>query len=319
MIFGYEIVSWDNPNYGKFFWQEWQKNKSLGTAWLDASWRIAHDQAPSVAACGATQQEAQDRVYNERYFNRTRASTAWWWSRWYNAARAAAREPVRALPREVMVPQFRPAAASVEAPGALAERFGIGAQATAAATRGPGGGVLLRDGQTTVAQDPSGGIFARLASANLDNTMPLALGRARSRAEDAVQQYGLSPDSNLVFDRTILASAAGGTPEGSGRLEPARVTETIVQFRQAINGLPVISPSDTGLVRVAVDNDGRVTQVHASVREIEDLAGPGAPCRRGDHSPVGTAAAPRKSRRRPRPSPSTRARSAPRSAATCAT
>ena len=68
MIFGFETVSYDNANYGSYFFEEWNKNKSFSQAWLDASWRIAHDQGPTAAACGATQAEAQDRLFNERLF-----------------------------------------------------------------------------------------------------------------------------------------------------------------------------------------------------------------------------------------------------------
>jgi hypothetical protein len=275
MIFGFETVSFDNPNYGKFFWEEWNKGKSLSTAWLDASWRIAHNQAPTAAACGATQQEAQDRLFNERYFNGAQASTSWWWWRWYNAAAAASREPNRAVPREVSVPHLRPTTASLASPQDLAGRFGIGAPTAAGSSRGPDGSLRLREGNTFVAQDSSGGVTVRFAEANLGNTAPLATSQARGLAEDVIRQYGLDAGANLVFDRTILASAAGGTSEGSGRLEPARVTETIVQFRQVINGVPVIS-SDAGVVRVSLDNDGRVTQLHAAVRQVEDLGRPGA-------------------------------------------
>ena len=270
MIFGYETISWDNPNYGKYFWEEWKKGASFSTAWLEAGRRVSTNQAPSVVACGATEQEAKDRVFNERYFSQDRANTSWWWWRWYNASSVASREPNRTVPREILVPQFRPAAAGLASAQALADRFGVSAQTAAGASRGPDGSMLLRDGQTSVAQDGSGGLSVRLAAANIDNTTPLGAGRARSLAEDALRRYGLGADSDLVFDQTTLASAAGGTTQGSGRLEPDRVTETIVQFRQVINGVPVIS-SDAGTVRVSVDNDGRVTQLHSSVRQVEDL------------------------------------------------
>jgi len=68
MLFGFETTSWDDPNYGKFFWEEWKKGISLSSACLDASWTIAHDQAPSVVACGSNESETRDRVFNERYF-----------------------------------------------------------------------------------------------------------------------------------------------------------------------------------------------------------------------------------------------------------
>jgi hypothetical protein len=270
MIFGFETVSYDNANYGKFFWEEWNKGHSFSTAWLDASWRIAHNQAPTVTACGATQQEAQDRVFNERLFNGAPANTSWWWWRWYNAAATTAREPNRVVPREMRAPQLRPVTARLASTQALADRFGIGAQTAAAASRGADGSLRLREGERIVVQDSLGGISVRLAAANIANTTPLATARARSLTEDTLRQYGLDAGVQLVFDRVSLASAAGGTSEGSGRLEPERVTETIVQFRQVINGVPVISP-DAGVVRVSIDNDGRVTRLNASVRQVADL------------------------------------------------
>jgi hypothetical protein len=301
MIFGFETVSFDDANYGKFFWEEWNKGKSFSTAWLDASWRIAHNQGPTVAACGATQQEAEDRVNNERFFNNVRASTSWWWWRWYNATATASREPNRAVPRDAVVPHLRPVTASLASPQELANRFGIGVKTASAASRGFDGSLRLREGASIVAQDSAGGVFARLALPNLGNATPLAASRARGLAEDAIRQYGLEAGTQLVFDRTILASAAGGSSEGSGRLEPVRVTETLVQFRQVINGVPVIS-SDAGFVRVALDNDGRVTQLQAAVRQVEDLGKPGRTLS-PERPPPGASAGKRPTPRGPAPEP----------------
>ena len=39
MIFGFETVSVDSPDYGKKFFQKWNSNgNKLSKAWLDASW-----------------------------------------------------------------------------------------------------------------------------------------------------------------------------------------------------------------------------------------------------------------------------------------
>ena len=89
MLFGYETVSYDNPNYGKYFWDEWRKGKSFSKAFLDASWRISHRQAPAVVACGATKNEAINRVFNERKLYWGAVSRNWWWWRWYYAASSA--------------------------------------------------------------------------------------------------------------------------------------------------------------------------------------------------------------------------------------
>ena len=51
-------------------------------AWLDASWRVSTAQAPSVAACGATREEAVDRLNSERLLSPDHVSDEWWAWRW---------------------------------------------------------------------------------------------------------------------------------------------------------------------------------------------------------------------------------------------
>jgi hypothetical protein len=267
MLFGFETVSWDDPNYGKNFWEEWNKNKSFSTAWLDASWRIAHDQAPSVVACGASAAESQDRVFNERYFYPDRVSTAWWWWRWYNVA-TAAREPLRTLPWNLAVARLR--APDAPTARALADRFQLDIGLPSDLRVGMGGAFAAGDGDMRLAYGADGSIEVQLSQPNLSNRTPLATQQATSIAQEAVRRYGLDQEL-LTFDRTFQAWTAGGTAEGSGRIEEPFPTGTIVQFRQLINGLPIITPG-VGAVRLAVDNDGNVTTVHSSLRAIEQLS-----------------------------------------------
>ena len=163
---------------------------------------------------------------------------------------------------------MRPLSASLVEPGRIADRFGFASSGVGARRDGS---FSVRDGERFVARDSRGGISVRLAAPNLNNHTPLALGRSRSLAEDAIRQFGLDAGNSLIFDRAVHAASAGGSTVGSGRLESARTTETIFQFRQLINGVPVISPG-AGTVRVAVDNDGKVTNLHSSVREVEGLS-----------------------------------------------
>ncbi len=77
MIFGFESTSVDSPDYGAYFFGKWNGNgHKFGKAWLDASWDIDHHQAPSAVACGATQAEAQDRLWNEGSFSSAAAALA---------------------------------------------------------------------------------------------------------------------------------------------------------------------------------------------------------------------------------------------------
>jgi len=89
MLFGFETISVDNANYGRFFWEEYNRPKSFARAWLDASWRISQGQEPSVVAAGANGQECIARLEQERTLEWGHVSNGWyqWW--WYDRARAA--------------------------------------------------------------------------------------------------------------------------------------------------------------------------------------------------------------------------------------
>lgn len=269
MIFGFETTSWDSPDYGKFFWEEWRKGKSFSTAWLDASWRIAHDMAPSVVACGATAEEAQNRLFNERYFICSPVSHNWYSWRWYYAS-TAAREPQLSLPQNLLLARLQPVAARLSA-RALADRFQIEMKTSDEVAAAPDGSFRIAEGEKSIAYGGDGSLEVRLAKPNLANRTQLATQRATPVAQEAVRRYGLDQQAPLVFDRVLFSSEAGGTANGSGQIEGPYTTGTVVQFRQLINGVPVITPG-AGIVRIAIDNDGMVTNVQSSVRAIEQLS-----------------------------------------------
>jgi hypothetical protein len=270
MLFGFETTSYDDPNYGKYFWEEWNKAKSFSAAWLDASWRIAHDQAPSVAAVGATADEAKDRVFNERYFYHDAASRSWWWWRWYYAAKAA-RETNRALPLSMLIARLEPVRAREVTARGLADAFQLEMRLPDDVPSAADGSFVAAEGDQRIVRAPDGSIEVRLARPNLSNLEPLPVGRARSIAQGAVRRYALSDQTPLIFDRVALAQEAGATASGSGEVRGPYTTSTIVQFRQVINGLPVITPG-AGTVRIAIDNDGQVTDVISSVRNVASLS-----------------------------------------------
>ena len=265
MIFGFETVSWDDARYGSGFWNHWKRGESLSAAWLNASWDIAHDQAPSVSANGASQQEAQARLDNERFFDGARASTAWWTWRWYNTRASAVRDGVHTLPadprRAVLVP------AGARSLTDLAERFRV----DRGTVRQSPGMLSIGAYERRLHVDDAGVLSAILAEPDRDNRSPLTRGEATTVAEGAVRSYGLDAAGALVLDRVVPVMEAGGTDTGDGHLDEPRTTATMIQFRQIINGLPVVDPA-AGAVRVTVDNSGTVTHVQASTREIEQLS-----------------------------------------------
>lgn len=268
MLFGFETTSVDDPNYGKFFWEEWRKGKSFSQAWLDASWRISHFQAPSATACGANADEAKNRVFNERFFYPDSVNRNWWWWRWYSAAREA-RTPQRQVPASLLVARLQPVEARSQSARDLANRFGIEVP-IGDVQRASNVSFRVIQGDQRIAYSADGAIDVQLAKANALNYSPLAGEEVSRLAREAIGHYGLNQNVSLTFDRMFLWSEAGGTDQGTGRLEGPYTTGATVQFRQLINGLPVLNP-EKGVVRIGLDNDGTVTDVHSSVYPIDFL------------------------------------------------
>jgi hypothetical protein len=269
MLFGFETTSWDSPNYGKFFWEEWRKNKPFSTAWLDASWRIAHDQAPSAVACGATADEAKYRLFNEGWLAPDRVSHNWWWWRWYNVARMA-REPELALPKHMLIARLQPVAAGAQSARGLADRFRMDMKLPEGLAAVSGRGFRVVDGDKSITYGSDGSLAVRLAKPNLANRQEIPAQRASALAQEAVRRYGLDEQAPVVLDQVRLSREGGGTSGGSGQIEGPYTSASVVQYRQIINGLPVITPG-LGTVRVTVDNDGTITDVQSSVRAIDQL------------------------------------------------
>ncbi|MFI5585747.1 DUF6345 domain-containing protein [Amycolatopsis sp. NPDC051758] len=283
MIFGFETTSVDNPNYGAFFFSKWNGNGHKFTkAWLDASWDIDHHQAPSAVACGATQAEAQDRLFNEGTFSTAAASKNWWWWTWYDAAKSI-RAPHLELPASPQTARFAPQRLSSAKLTELAGHYGVrlgGGQADAALGSH---GVVLGDGQggPRLSVDHRGVreiTFAEVDGAGRD--APSAAEAVRI-AQDAVETFGLAERVDLVADKVRHQYHAGGTPD---EVAEPRVRETHVVFTQLVDGHPVVTPG-LGEVRVAIDGAGTVTTIVDATREVERLteSAPAAPqAARGD-------------------------------------
>ena len=289
MLFGFETVSWDNPNYGKWFWEEWRKGKSFSQAWLDSSWRIAHDQAPSAVAVGSSPADAQNRLYNERNFYCSSVSRDYWQWRWYYAS-ALSRQPLLTVPANPLVAQLRPAESSSDAARAFADRFELDVPSGDTGMAADGG-FHHSAGDKSLSIGADGSLEVQLAKPNIENRQQIPEAEANSIAQAAVSNYGLEETSTLVPDRVVLSYEAGGSAGESEMQDGPYVTGTVVQFRQTINGIPVIS-EDAGAVSVSIDNDGQVTSVRSSLLEVDSLRQGGQTRQPSPRAPRGAEAEP---------------------------
>ncbi len=279
MLFGFETTSVDHADYGRFFWEEYNRPKSFARAWLDASWRISQAQEPSVVAAGANGQETNARLEQERSLEWGHVSNGWyqWW--WYDRTRAAAEPRNLELPSELLVAELRPPARSLEDVHDIASRHGVELPEPS----GPTAGLLISQADDrALSVSPDGRYELILAEPNGSNREALPTEEATRRATELIDEHGLDRDIDVSLDTVRRTMSAGGPPE-EGERDDAHVLETTVQFRQVINGLTVVSQS-AGDVRITLDNDGRLTRIENTARRVErlsdrpksDVSGPGA-------------------------------------------
>lgn len=266
MIFGYETTSVDNPNYGKFFWEEWNKNKTFAQAFLDASWRISSGQAPSVCACGANSADALNRLNTERFFYSDGGWNNWYQWRWYYARAAATPARLENLPANLSVAEFAPVDHQ-DVAGRMADALGIGSSKEAGMDSQ--GNLVFAKDAATLHVNKAGHFDAAFNQINFANNKQIEEKKAQGIAEKMIEKRGLDKIANVELFNVRHGYTQGGSAAGS--VDKAHVTDTTFEFRQIINGIPVISP-DAGVVRVTVDNDGTVTHVHSSLRAVAKMS-----------------------------------------------
>src|SRR5690606_25193649 len=79
----------------------------------------------------------------------------------------------------------------------------------------------------------------------------------------------------LVFDRVSLALSATASLRRLDEPPAESLDEIIVQFRQAIDGIPVLTP-DAGTLRLAMRPDGTVLRIESTLRRVAERMAPRA-------------------------------------------
>ncbi len=262
-VFGYNTTSIDSPNYGKYFGQEWEKDKVLKYAFLDASWRISTSQSPAVLAFGATQSEAIARRDTERFFTSGAASKSWGAWTWYNArsARQTAREALAVLTPVDPIP----AAARGNSDAAvkrIAGVLGIGLANQHLVKTTASGLKLVRTDAVTLAVEKNGNY-----EVSLSGVEPETVGTAASlsddvliqRAQDLATQLGGMAAPSLAVG--IVRETLENTGSKAKSQYQARVTEKTVILDQTVEGTPFIDPEAGHLEITFNAQSGQVKRV----------------------------------------------------------
>ena len=263
MIFGFGSTSLDWWAYGQNFFSIWNTGVSFSQAWQDASFRLTQNQVVSSTACGATAEEAQNRLWNERLFNGGRVSDDWYWWRWNGISPDVEVQIVIVIGIPTVPMRFKSARRSEERARTLAERFGV--ELISASTLDPGSreapafapGVVQSDDDTiSVLLEP------------VDIEAELVSNDALMESASAVVSQ-LDPDGrlDLVLDRFTSTYHAGASRDGD-RVEAA-VGDFTAHYRQRFEGVPAVM-GGAGHVAITLDRSGRPCRiVDRSVDVIE--------------------------------------------------
>jgi hypothetical protein len=293
MVFGYETVSIDSPNYGKYFWEEWNKGKSLSTAFLDASWRINTRQSPAVVAFGANQTEATDRLYNERYLYPGAVANNWGQWRWYYARSAAsfsaagdtvtvqrgeengeqndARQKPLQIPARAQVRQVAERGNSNEEVLELSRAFGIQLDDASLIQERPSGIRAVKAENATLAVEANGN-FELL----LDTDETTDKGENEVEDQELIRRANdLAGELSVLKGQEYRVSMIRDTKESGGfegsTLATRTVEKTII-IDQLIDGVAFIDP-EAGHLEITFDaRSGQATRVRSSLRQIKTTA-----------------------------------------------
>ena len=268
MVFGYTTTSIDSSNYGKFFWEEWNKGKSLTTAFLDASWRISTGQSPSVVAFGANSTEAIDRLNNERYLYSGAVSANWGQWRWYYARSAAASAFSAdrfSQAAQAGVRQIVPASNSDAEISSLAQTIGLQMDPSAIQNRPFGLRAVLAQGMSLIVEK-NGNFELSIEQSNLQD------GDGKTADEDLVAKaQGIASALNLTDGQDSQVGMIRDLNENGGFegfQSTAHVVSKTVVIDQLINGVPFIDP-EAGHLEITFDaQTGQVTRVRSTLVKL---------------------------------------------------
>lgn len=267
MLFGYETTSVDDDSYGTKFWQEWKKGKSFSQSFLDASWRISHGQIPVVMASGSNQQDAIARLYNERYFTKTPAAKGWYQWTWIEASKS------RSLAYSAKVPETKDSLVlgdntfSDARLSRLALKAGIANKMANTIYFDDLGNKMISSKTCQLHRDSEGALNIYFRNPNVNNTTLIPEEKAINIASDILAYYDLKKGIDVRLGNIRNIWTCGGSDKENGKIDKPVAIETIVQFRQTVNGTESVN-SDHGLITVTIDNDGKVTNIYSSTKQI---------------------------------------------------
>jgi hypothetical protein len=256
MIFGFDSLTYDVSGLAEGFFREWNTGKSFSQAWQDAALGTLRNHRPASTACGASADEAQNRLWNERLFEGAAVSDNWYWWRWAGPVPIEVNTDLR-VPRSPLNLQLERRSGDERTAARIADRFGVRPVVAGIASpesRQYGHAEDVLAGPRLVLL-PDGTYHVFLAepdrwAGTLDPEV------AKELADQALHE--LDVKVALTFDGLTATHHAGASRAGDE-------TETVIgdytaHYRQLYDGTPVARGAD-GHISVTIDSGGSVCAI----------------------------------------------------------
>lgn len=265
MIFGFDGLTYDVGGLGAGFFREWNTGKSFSQAWQDAALATWRDHRPASTACGATAEEAQNRLWNERLFDGAAVSDNWYWWRWAGPVPIEVNTDIH-VPRVPLNLQLKRRSGDERTAARIADRFGVRAMVAGIASPEPR--------QYAHPMDALAGprlVLLPNGSYQVFHAEPYRSGPAldpksvREIADRAVRKLELEVE--LTFDGLTATHHAGASRAGD-------YTDTVIgdytaHYRQLYEGTPVARGGD-GHVSITIDSRGSLCAIADSTVAVVD-------------------------------------------------
>lgn len=271
MLFGYETTSVDHPHYGKYFWEEWKKGKTLARAFLDASWRISHSQVPVVMAVGSNASDALNRLNRERFFSRARVTKGWYQWQWIGTLPTRSFSYRTSTPKRLNALVLDDKLFDDDRISKIAREVGFTKRSSGTIKFDENGNRMISSRNIQLNVNREGALNIHFGKANMKNTNLLNENKAIRIARKLISDLDFNKGIELQLGHIRHRMTCGGTMKGSGTIDEPSTVETIVQFRQSHKGIESVN-SDHGLIAIGIDNDGSITNVYNSTKAILEEA-----------------------------------------------
>ena len=216
MLFGAAGLIYDSPDYGTNFWNHWRAGDSFSQAWQDALLDVSSAHQPASTAVGASAAQAQNRLFNERFFTAATTGRDWYWWRWVGGAPAAAAQFVQIFPKQLQFARVAPRL--VTRAGVLAAMQRLGFEAPASLPEGPLDQLRVIAGEARFAVLPGGAMVEHAPAAPARSTLSEAQIVAAAEA-------ALGGTAGLALAAILPAQHAGGPADGAAAMREPETFE----------------------------------------------------------------------------------------------